>query len=209
MAKKSNVQVGTLADVVPLMREIYGEFSVKHGYPALNDEDFERLRKGTAREVFKWAGIKPWQLPGLLKEGRKMFSVRSGQILLFAGVAELVRELHAEGWHIYILSSNDSATIREILKRNQIESIATKLSRPPLFGKASSIKALLRANDYERHNVWMVGDEVRDIEAANKAGVNSIAVAWGLQHEIALAHADPTRIALKVPEIKKYLLKGE
>jgi len=200
---------GTLGDVIPIMREIYGDFARQKGYPELTEDVYQKLRKGTLKEVLKWMGVRPWQIGGLLREGRSLFYIRSQEVQLFPGVAKLVKELHKEGWDIYILSSNSPKTIKEILARNDIDELVNILKRPPLFGKASSIKALIRAKKYDKSRVWMVGDEVRDIEAANKTGIKSIAVAWGLQHEIAFAKADPTKVALKVPELRKYLLEGE
>lgn len=200
---------GTLADVVPLMREIYDEFAAEHGYPELTEDIYQNLRKSTLKEVLKWVGVKPWQLPGFLRQGRILFAEKRDEVELFNGIAELVTTLHQAGCQIYILSSNSAETIHVILKRNKIDQYITILKRPSLFGKASSIKRLVRKKHYHKSDVWMIGDEVRDIEAANKAGVNCIGVAWGLQHEIALQKANPTHIAMKVGELKNLLIKGE
>lgn len=200
---------GTLADVVPLMREIYGEFATKNGYPELTEEIFQNLRKSTLREVFKWVGVKPWQLPGLMRKGRVLFAEKSDKVKLFKGVSKLVAELHKSDWEIYILSSNSPATIHDILVRNKIDDYISILKRPSLFGKAQSIKALVRKKNYDKKNVWMVGDEVRDIEGANKAGVNSIGVTWGLQHEIVLKKAKPTHLAKTAVQLRKLLIQGD
>lgn len=211
--KQKNVAIfdfdGTLADVVVIFREVYGQIAQKYDYPELTEEAFQKLRRGTLREVMKWVGVRPWQITGLLREGRTLFYERRKDIKLFPGVLELIQQLDKREWDLYILSSNSTITIREILAKNGVGHEVMVLKRPPLFGKAGSIKGLVRRKKYDKNRVWMVGDEVRDIEAATKAGVQSIGVAWGLQHESALAKANPTFVALKVSELKNYLLKGE
>ena len=63
-----------------------------------------------------------------------------------------------------------------------------------IFGKAGALKMLIRRHRVAKSDVWMVGDELRDIEAAKKAGINCIAVTWGLQHPDTLKAAHPTYV---------------
>lgn len=192
---------GTLGDVIPLMRQIYVDFALRKGYPELTDEIFQQLRKGTLKEIIKWIGVKPWQVPGLMKEGRSLFHVQSKDVLLFPGVTKLINQLHNDGWDMYILSSNSTVTIHEVLERNSIHQHIHILKRPSLFGKATSIKKLLNNHKYAKPNVWMIGDEVRDVEAGNKAGVKSMGVTWGLQDESILTLHHPTALVRSVDEI--------
>jgi phosphoglycolate phosphatase-like HAD superfamily hydrolase len=60
-----------------------------------------------------------------------------------------------------------------------------------LFGKSKSIKKLLRKNGYNRAEVVYIGDETRDIAAAKKAGVKSMAVSWGFNSKDVLASSNP------------------
>ena len=50
---------------------------------------------------------------------------------------------------------------------------------PRLFGKGKALKRILRAERLHRDEVLYIGDELRDIEAAKKAGVRVAAVTWG------------------------------
>lgn len=196
---------GTLADVVPLMRQIYNDFALKKGYPHLSEENFQELRKGTLKDFLKWIGVKPWQLPGLMKEGRAVFHVQSEDVRLFDGVTNLITKLHNDGWHIYILSSNSNKTIHEVLTRNGINDYIKILKRPSLFGKANSIKKLVKKHRYEKSNTWMIGDEVRDIDAGNKAKINTIGVTWGLQDESIIVDHNPNFMANTIDDIYKAL----
>ena len=41
------------------------------------------------------------------------------------------------------------------------------------------INKIIKQNQAQKNNVFYVCDEVRDIEAARKSGIQSIAVTWG------------------------------
>jgi phosphoglycolate phosphatase len=51
-----------------------------------------------------------------------------------------------------------------------------------------------------------IGDELRDIEAANAAGMNSGAVAWGYALPAALQAAGPTHLFNSVEEMMQRLV---
>lgn len=194
---------GTIADAVPILREVYDEIAEKRGYPVMDEETYMRLRKGSVKDVIKWVGVKPWQLAGVMKEGRKLFAQKVKLLNLFDGAAELIKDLHKKGWDIYVLSSNSEQTIKLVLGRYQIEDRVKVLRRPPLFGKSKSIKKLLKTKKYTKKSVWMIGDEIRDVEAGKKAGVNTVSVTWGVQDASALKAMKPDHLVNKISEIKR------
>lgn len=196
---------GTLADVIPMLREIYAQMATRRGYPVIDDKKFRELQNGSLKAAIRYIGVKPWQLPGAMNEGRKLFYAKRREVRLFPGVSELIHELDQAGWRIYILSSNSATTIRSIIRREGLDHCVTVLKRPALFGKAASIKKLVRQHRLDRKKVYMVGDEVRDIDAANGAGVAGVAVVWGLQSEQVLKSAKPFHVARKVADLKKLL----
>jgi phosphoglycolate phosphatase len=200
---------GTLADVVEVIKQIYEEESQKRGWPKLSENQYKKLRKGTIKQAMAWAGVRSWQLPGLLRQGRKSFYAKSKNVKLFPGITELIKKLYLDGWEIYVLSANSDKTIHEIMRRNDADQYVHVLKRSPLFGKASAIRKLMKKHRYQRENVWMVGDEVRDLEAAKKVGVKSIAVSWGLQDESLLKVNQPNAVANKPKDIINILKKGQ
>lgn len=212
MSKTTKVVIfdfdGTLADVAELIKTLYAELALQRGWPELTEEAYIRLRKGTVPQAIKWVGVRPWQLPGLLREGRAQFHARSSEVILFPGIDKVVKKLHADGWEIYVLSSNSPGTIREVLRANDLADKMHILRRPSMFGKDKSINKLIHREAYNRANVWMVGDELRDVDGANKAGVRSIAVSWGLQDISALQAAGPTAVADKPADIVTILDQG-
>lgn len=196
---------GTIGNIEPLIREIYGEVSTKRGWPTLTDEAYRKLRGGTISDAIKWVGVRPWQLPGLMREARSLVYDRRDMIELFPGIPELLRHLHRSGWNLYILSANSTKTIHAVLKREKLDSLVQVLKRPALLGKSRSINKLVKSQGYQPENVWMIGDEVRDVEASHKSGIRSISVTWGLQDKSILQTYKPTAIAHTAKDVETIL----
>ncbi len=81
-----------------------------------------------------------------------------------------------------------------------------------IFGKDRLLQRILSVIDLERSSerVIFVGDETRDIEAAKKVDINSIAVTWGftakeglLKESPELILDNPRHLAEKIIELFK------
>jgi phosphoglycolate phosphatase-like HAD superfamily hydrolase len=55
-----------------------------------------------------------------------------------------------------------------------------------LFGKSRALSQALSKEHLDPREVIYIGDEVRDVEACQKCGLNVIAVTWGLNSQTAL-----------------------
>lgn len=198
---------GTLADSAPIIRAIYAEIASKNGLKVMTDEDYNQLRHGTLGDARKWAGVRWWQYPLLVRNIQKLMKLEAEKVKLFPGAAELVRELHGNGLQLYILSRNRSAIIHAVLERHNLAKELVVLSRHKrtLGSKTAVLERLVRINKYDKQSVWMIGDEVRDIQAAKRAGVNSIAVTWGLQDASILEQYEPTHVVSSVEELHDVL----
>lgn len=185
---------GTLADSEKTIISIYDYFAAKNNKPALTEEIKQKLRDGTTRQALRWAGVKFWQIPKLLKIARIEYKKRASKVRIFPGMKGVVKNL-SKSHHIYILSTNSEKTVRKILKNNEFKTEVTILKGSSVFGKEKALKKLQKSHKYDRSLSWMVGDEMRDIAAGNKAGLNSVGVTWGLQSEKGLRLARPDYIA--------------
>lgn len=194
---------GTLADVVPHFREIYHKLAPKYKLRTISEVEYVELRKKSIWYVMRWTGLKPWQLPGLLNDGRKLFAKVKKEVELFDGVAEVIIELDKQGHKLYILSSNSEATIRSILRRYGLNDEFKVMKRPLFFAKFINIIQLVRVKKYDRKTTWMIGDEVRDVKAGKRAGVRTVSVTWGLQAREILKTKKPDYITDSVKELSK------
>jgi phosphoglycolate phosphatase len=194
---------GTIADAEEVMLRIYEPLAKEYGWPKLTRREYYRLKKGSPREIMKWANVKFWQLPRLLKAGRAEYKKHASEIKLFDGMSDVLARL-SEDTDVYILSSNDRNTVRSILRYNKLKAKVTILHGSPLFGKDKALKKLLK-NRYDNRKSWMIGDEIRDMEAGKKAGMNTIGVTWGLQSTDGIKRASPDHVAKKPEDVLKFI----
>jgi phosphoglycolate phosphatase len=78
-----------------------------------------------------------------------------------------------------VVSSDHEANVRRALGPDNAGLIAHYACGASLFGKASKFKQVLKRAGMAAGQAIAIGDEVRDIEAARKAGIRSGAVTWG------------------------------
>lgn len=196
---------GTLADMKQLILEIANEIATKRGWQTVDDAMYDKLRRGSVREGIKMLNLPLRELPFLLLEGKRMLSLRTGDITFFAGIVDLINHLHTAGHELYVLSANSQKIIQETVDRHGVGDKLTVLPSSSIFGKAGALKKFIRKQKLNKDDVWMVGDELRDMEAAQKAGTHSIAVTWGLQHPDTLRAALPTFVVDKPADIASCL----
>ncbi len=182
---------GTLADTLALSVEIFNAFASRHGFRPL--EDLAAARRLNTRAFFRQYRIPLWKLPMLGAEYRAAVRHRMESMRLFPGVAELVRDLRGAGRRMGVLSSNAAENVRACLGANGAgDAFDFVVGYPRLFGKATAIRQLLRQESVGPREFLYVGDEVRDVEAARKAGVDVAAVTWGYHAAELLSRHAPT-----------------
>ena len=194
---------GTIADAEEVLLRVYKPIAEEFGWPKLTRRDYYRLKKGRPRDIMRWANVKIWQIPRLLRLGRAEYKKHIKDVKLFEGIREVLNKL-SEDKDIYILSSNEKDTVQKILKLNKLKAEVTILQGSPLFGKDKALKKLSKAG-YVRSRCWMIGDEIRDIQAGKKANMNTIGVTWGLQSLEGIKKSNPDHIAKKPDEILKFI----
>lgn len=180
---------GTIADSFELFVEAFRKVA-----PVKEPEsiDIEKLRGMSVKEVIKILGVKKWQIPKLVVDGRKEMANGVADLEVFPGIHDVLKQLKKSGDQMFILSSNSPENIRKCLEKNGLadyfEDIIGDIG---LTAKKKAIKTLAKMVDQE---LIYVGDEVRDVEAARKAGVKCIAVSWGFNTREALEKSGPEKI---------------
>lgn len=200
---------GTIADTVPLIRLIYADMAAKKGWTSLTQTEYEKLRKGTLQEARKWAGIRWWQLPAVVRSAKRLLRLESEKVTFFPGIEALIRELDKRpDTDLYVLSRNTREAVATVLGRKGLSNELYILGRRRLFGsKSATLQWLSYHKGYKKKNIYMIGDEVRDIQAAKRARVKSVAVTWGLQDKSILHEYNPNTLVSSVDELKEYLYR--
>ena len=120
---------------------------------------------------------------------------------------EVIKKLNKK-YKLGIVSSNSKENIEKFVELNNLMSCFDfVLNYSLFFGKSKVFKKIMRKNKLEKNELVYIGDEVRDIIAAKKAGIGIIAVVWGMNNKIILKRKKPSFIADKPSEISKFLEK--
>ena len=70
-----------------------------------------------------------------------------------------------------------------------------------MFGKATRLRQVIRGSAIPRQQAIYIGDEIRDAEAAEKAGIAFGAVTWGQHTETSLRAKNPAQVFTTVQEM--------
>lgn len=191
---------GTLADSLPTAVRIFNRLAPEMGFKPL--EDVNAARGLSTRQFLRQQGISLWRLPRLVRRYQAAAAEEADRLKLTTGMAEVLAGIAAVGLRLGILSSNREDNIRRCLRANNAEQhFAFVVGYPRLFGKGKALKRILRAENLSRSDVLYIGDELRDVEAAKKAGVKVAAVTWGFHTAELLRSGAPDFVVSEATEL--------
>jgi phosphoglycolate phosphatase len=195
---------GTLADSLPWFRASFQDMITRFDLAPVRDDEVEGLRGLSAREIMARLNVSMWQLPAIVSDMRKRKLAAAGEIALFKGIPAMLTDLQRHGIRTAIVSSDSEASVRQVLGPD-----ASLINRfdcgAAMFGKHWKFRRVARKLGAKPSETICIGDEIRDIEAADTAGMDSGAVAWGYALPAALQAAGPTHFFNAIDEITQRL----
>jgi len=196
---------GTLADTLPWMRGVFNELADELGFRRVGEHEVDRLRHLHGTDLLRELGLPKWKLPLLVVRVRQRMAAHDGPLLPFPGIPAALERLHAAGVRLAVVSSNTRANVERVLGPETSALIAHWNCGASLFGKASKLRAVVKASGIPAAHAIYLGDELRDAEAAHAAGMAFGAVGWG-QHSLeVLGTAQPAVCFSRVAEIAEKL----
>ena len=170
---------------------------------------WDELRDLPSHKVVSALGITKLDLPKLILKVRNDFKNQIKNQPLADGIAEALVELKEQGFKLYIVSSNSKENIEEFLKIHRLfDAFTTITSFFTIFGKAHGVEKLLGKLRIEPAKAIYIGDETRDIQAAEKVGIKSLAVCWGYNSAKVLASYNPVYLAKTPKDMVAILCKA-
>lgn len=198
---------GTLVDSLPAAVRIFNRLAPEMGFKPL--ADVAAARATPLRQLLRQQGISLWRLPRVVRKYHAAAAEEAHTLKFAAGVPEVLTALAAGGVKLGVLSSNREDNIRRALRANGVEGhFAFVVGYPRLFGKAKALRRIIRAERVARADVLYIGDELRDVEAAKKAGVAVAAVTWGFQAADLLRGGAPDHLVSDPAELVKLVERG-
>lgn len=78
-----------------------------------------------------------------------------------------------------------------------------------LFGKEAKFRTVLKRSGIAPQHAIAIGDEIRDIEAARRAGLVAAAVGWGYAHFDTLRRQGSAEAFATMAEMRRCLLEAD
>lgn len=181
---------GTLADTLTLALGIYNRVALEKGFVRIDDP--LAVRQMSTSEFLAAHRIPASRIPQLFTIFLTEIRARATSINLQPGIAQLLPEIGGRGIRQGIVSSNSTRTIECCLEANAAAHHFSSIhGTSRLLGKERGIRNAVRKLRLPLRDVLYVGDEIRDIHAAQAAGIDIAAVTWGMNAETALASQHP------------------
>jgi phosphoglycolate phosphatase len=191
---------GTLLDSFPWFLSVVNDVARTHGFRRVAPHEVEELRGKGSRELVDFLEVPFWKIPAIARDMRRMKTERLMDIPLFAGVDRVLRHFAESGVVTAMVSSDSEDNVRTALG-DATQYIAHFACGASMFGKATKYKAVLRRTGIPASDAISIGDEVRDGEAAQKAGIAFGAVSWGYATPAALAKTSPVLMFASLEDI--------
>jgi phosphoglycolate phosphatase len=186
---------GTLAATADVGVAAFNEVARRDGFLEITPENRDELRKHGPSDVAKALKVPILRTPSVLMALRQGIKDALPSLAVPAGVQDAVSKLHGAGYKLGIVTANSKENVMFFLKNHSMADYFDYFQTGMgLFGKAGAIGKLMEREGFNRNDVIFVGDEIRDVEAAQKNGVAVIGVTWGVNSREGLESAKPNFI---------------
>ncbi len=197
---------GTLADTLDAVVRIVNEYSEHFGYRKVTKNDIPYLQGKKPREILSYLGISIFKLPSWVKKIHLEINKEIHNMKPTVNISPLLSELFENNdVRLGILTSNTKENVQQFLEKNELDFFEFVKTGKSVFGKSHMINKIVKQQNLEQHDVFYVCDEIRDIEAARKSGIKSIAVTWGYNTKDALVKENPNFVATNPDELREIL----
>ena len=195
---------GTLVRSHRQVFEVIVELTKDRCPPPTSDD----LRRLNTKDLLKRLNVATWAVPWFVWRARRRLTARLDELEFEPGLIKTLNELRARGYRLAVVSSNSTTNVRRVLRRHGVTDLfKVVLGGSSLLGKHRTLSRAIRALHLPVDEVLSVGDEERDLEAADRLGLKSIAVGWGFHDGARLrAHGpwgyveNPAELIASLPE---------
>lgn len=170
---------GTLADSWPFFLSVFNDIADQHGFRRIDADQAERLRHYGPRDIMRHVGMPAWKLPFASRSFIDRMRLATGQVALFHGIGQALRELDHAGMRLAVVSSNAEDNVRSVLGPELAGLMEHYECGMSIFGKAARIRKVLRQAGVPPAQAVYIGDQTMDADAARRAGIGFGAVSWG------------------------------
>lgn len=184
---------GTIADTLGETRKIFNAIAPEYGIRTVEEHEVPELRHLSLKEILKELDIPKRRVLSLITRGTNMMRKNIDRLQLIDGMKEALTDLRNHTDNFGILTSNTTANVDAFLRNHEIRDLFDFVSSTSkLTGKARHLRAIRKTFSLEHSEMIYIGDELRDMKAAQKASIPHAAVSWGFNSRESLTAAKPT-----------------
>lgn len=193
---------GTLANSVSVQNKILNELAVNHHFDKISAEDFKNRDNLT---LYQKAQLL-WLVITIQSEFKALYNENIANVKPFDGLLSMLPLLQDHGYKIVIISSNAEENISKFLKQNNFTSEILIISTKGIFGKQKAFAKFVKQQQCSTADILYIGDEIRDVKACNKSGVDVAFVKWGLDADKDLTSYNIKLIVSSPSELQQLLI---
>jgi len=172
----------------------------------IQQDEIPTLRDLSSEQLIKYLQVPLHKIPKLILAIRKHLCSEMQKLKPVEGIPAVIEKLHHSGFSLGILTSNSNENVTTWLEQNKLHPFFNFIkTESKFFSKKNVLSKILKSNQMDKTKTFYIGDETRDVEAAKKTGVKSIAVTWGYNSEKALLQYQPDFIAQEPKNILETL----
>jgi len=192
---------GTLADSIHMALNIANKLAPEFGMKPLTEEQFDKVRSMSIPKALKYLKIPFYKVPKAVALALVEYRHQVHELEPFPGISQMLIDLKKLNCQLALLSSNTSENVRHFIQLHDLDHFAWVEGTSGILKKHSSIRKQMKRHQLDKENVIYVGDEIRDVIAAQKCGLRVIAVNWGFHTTDLLSSRDPDYLVTKPEEI--------
>ncbi len=197
---------GTLANSLGWLARVMPEAAAIFRFRKIGSENHAYLRSLDADELIDYLGISAWKLPFLACYLRIRLKNEIQDVTLYHGVEEMLNHISSIPVRFAVLSSNSKSNVQRVFGNHISTFFDHYQCKASFLGKTNQLKKLLDKSGFNPHETLLIGDEIRDLEAARMLGVSFGAVTWGFNDHTAFERYQPDFLFHDVSDITKLLI---
>ena len=201
---------GTLADSTAVIKRALQHSAADLGYPIPTDEQASFIIGMGLRPALAHAipTLRDADLTPLTERFRHHFTTNENEIILFAGVPEMLASLKARGHTLAVATGKsrrgldrafDTLGLREFFVASRCADEGFAKPHPGM------LHALFDETGLEARDAVMIGDTTHDLQLAGNASTAAIGVTYGAHDRALLEAHKPLTLVDSVSELKAYL----
>ena len=188
---------GTLADTLSLYLAALGPAQPS----SITPEQRKQLQQMPLQKVFGYLKTSPVARLRVLWFHIRHMQYVIGKAPIWENLPNVIISLAKQGHQLFIVSSNYERNIRAFLKAKQLDTYFTDVYHVRSSKKAKGLQHFVTQRQFDKTQTYYIANEPADMQAAQSAGIKSVAVLWSGQNNKLMQARHPTAIIVEPNEL--------